>query len=67
MISSNYNATDGLVINTKYERFSFRANGNYNINDIVSAGLSLSTTVSRENGRREAERKRGRIYASYCC
>ncbi len=59
MISSNYNATDGLVVNTKYERFSFRANGNYNINDIVSAGLSLSTTVSRENGRREAERKEG--------
>jgi hypothetical protein len=59
MISSNYNATDGLVVNTKYERFSFRANGNYKINDIVSAGLSLSTTVSRENGRREAERKEG--------
>ena len=59
MISSNYNATDGLVVNTKYERFSFRANGNYEINDIVSAGLSLSTTVSRENGRREAERKEG--------
>ncbi len=59
MISSNYNATDGLVINTKYERFSFRANGNYNINDIVSAGLSLSTTVSRESGRREAETKEG--------
>ena len=59
MISSNYNATDGLVINTKYERFSFRANGNYKINDYVSAGLSMSTTVSRERGRREAERKEG--------
>ena len=59
MISSNYNATDGLVLNTKYERFSFRANGNYQINDIVSAGLSLSTTVSKERGRREAERKEG--------
>jgi len=59
MISSNYNTTDGLVVNTKYERFSFRANGNYNINKYISAGLSLSTTVSDENGRREAERKEG--------
>ena len=59
MISSNYNATDGLVVNTKYERFSFRANGNYKINDIITAGLSLSTTVSKEYGRREAERKEG--------
>ena len=66
MISSNYNATDGLVINTKYERFSFRANGNYEINDIVSAG-QVCQQLFLERMEEERRRERGRIYASYCC
>ncbi|NND06440.1 MAG: SusC/RagA family TonB-linked outer membrane protein, partial [Saprospiraceae bacterium] len=59
MISGNYTNDQGVVVNSGYERFSFRANGQYRINDKFTAGLNLSSTFSEQSGWREAERKEG--------
>ena len=59
MVSAGYMKHEGLVVNSDYNRFSFRANGNYSISDKISAGINMSATTSKQLGWREGERKEG--------
>jgi TonB-linked SusC/RagA family outer membrane protein len=46
LISGNYFDQKGILVNTNYKRYSFRANTELNISDRVKVGLNLNPTFS---------------------
>jgi TonB-linked SusC/RagA family outer membrane protein len=49
-MSLGYLDQDGIIINSNFKRYSFRANVDHKINDNFKAGFSLLNTYSQYNG-----------------
>lgn len=49
-ISGNYLNQEGIVINSNFERFSFRANLETDLNESIRMGMNLSPSMSWTNG-----------------
>ena len=49
-MSGNYMDQDGIIINSNFKRYSYRANVDHKINDRFKTGVSLLTSYSIYNG-----------------
>lgn len=49
MISGGYLDQEGTVINTKFQRYSLRANIDHKVNDFVKVGVNLFTSYTDQN------------------
>lgn len=46
-LSGNYTTQEGITIDAKYDRFSFKGNGTYKANDYLKVGFNTSYSYSR--------------------
>jgi TonB-linked SusC/RagA family outer membrane protein len=54
MISAGYYSTEGIVINTGFDRFSFRSNLDFQVNDRLQVGSNLSLSYSTGDRQRNS-------------
>lgn len=46
-LSSSYTSQEGITVDAKYDRFSFKGNGTYNLNKYVKVGFNSGYTYSK--------------------
>lgn len=46
-LSSSYTTQEGITVDAKYDRFSFKGNGTYNLNKYVKVGFNSGYTYSK--------------------